>query len=193
MEQNLPETTDEKLIQQYLKGDEKSLEVLVQRHLKPVYHFIYRYVGKEQDAEDIEQETFARAWRNLKKFDQQKKFKTWLFAIAKNACVDFLRKKKAIPFSEFENKQGENYLVETLADTNPLPEEIFEKANNAKILDEAIGKLPPEYRMVLFLHYNDHLKFQEIADSLEESINTIKSRHRRGLAKLKKILPKFFD
>ena len=84
---------EEQLVRDYLKGDENSLEILIGQYLKPIYSFIYRYVGNASEAEDITQEVFVRVWKNLKKFDQNKKFKTWIFGIAKNASIDWLRKK----------------------------------------------------------------------------------------------------
>lgn len=115
-------------------------------------------------------------------------FKTWVFAIAKNTAIDFLKKKKMIPFSEFENKEGENVITETLADSSPLPQELLERAEVAQMLSSAMDKLFPKYRMVLFLRYNDHFNFREIAESLGESLDTVKSRHRRALVMLKKLL-----
>jgi len=184
------ERSDEKLVSQYLKGDEKSLEILIKRYLKPIYSFVYRYIGNAQDAEDITQDTFIKAWRHLKRFKPQKKFKTWIFTIAKNTAIDFLKKKKDIPFSQFENEEGENIITETLADTSPLPSEPLEHQDVSRILSEAMGKLSPKYRTVLFLRYNDHFTFREIAEVLSEPLHTVKSRHRRTLIQLKKLLPK---
>lgn len=176
------------LIQNYLLGDDKSFEILVKEYLKPIYSFVYRYVESAQDAQDITQEVFVKVWRNLKKFDQEKSFKTWIFSIAKNAAIDFLRKKKPIPFSKFENEEGENMLVDTLADPITLPSELFKQADIARMLTSAMKKLSPKYRMVLYLRYNDHFKFREIAESLGKPFHTVKSRHRRALILLKKIL-----
>lgn len=180
--------SDEQLIVDYLAGDEKSLEILIKRYLKPIYSFSYRYVDNSQDAEDITQEVFVKVWRNLKKFDQSKSFKTWIFHIAKNTSFDLFKKKKAIPFSKFENEEGENTLIETLTDPSPLPNEIFERAGIAEILNVAINQLNPKYRMVLFLRYNDHFTFREIAEALGEPLNTVKSRYRRAIILLKKLL-----
>ena len=85
------ETRDAQLVADYLNGDEQSLHLLIERYLKPVYRFVHSYVGSDLDAEDISQEVFVRAWRNLKKFDQEKSFKTWIFAIAKHASIDVLK------------------------------------------------------------------------------------------------------
>jgi len=180
--------SDEVLIKNYFAGDEKALEALIERYLKPIYSFIYRYLGDVSEAEDATQETFIKAWRNLKKFNQEKNFKIWLFQIAKNTALDYLKKKKAIPFSEFENEKGENIIVETLTDNSPLPAELFDKKQTAQMLNAAMEKLPPQYRMVLFLRYNDHFTFQEIADIFGEPLNTVKSRHRRAILLLKKLL-----
>lgn len=180
--------SDQQLIAEYLTGDEGSLEILFARYLKPIFSFSYRYVGSGHEAEDIAQEVFVKVWRNLKKFDQNKSFKTWIFSIAKNTAIDFLKKKKAIPFSEFENEDGENMITETLADPSPLPQELLERASMAQMLNSAMEKLSHKYRMVLFLRYNDHFNFREIAESLGEPLSTITSRHRRALIKLKEIL-----
>ena len=171
-----------------LKGDEESLELLIKSYLKPIYSFVYRYTGNTQDAGDVTQEVFVKMWRNLKNFDQQKSFKTWIFAIAKNTALDHLKKKKAIPFSYFENEKGENEITETLADPSPLPDELFERVGMAQILTSVMEKLSPKYRMVLFLRYNDHFTFREIGESLGEPLHTVKSRHRRALIMLKKLL-----
>ncbi len=183
---------DEQLIAAYLKGDEKALGILIKRYLKPIYSFVYRYIGSASQAEDITQEVFVKMWRHLKKFDKKKSFKTWIFSIAKNASIDFLRKKKALPFSEFENEKGDNFLIDSFVDFAPLPDELFQQENLASLSSSAIEKLSPKYRMVLFLRYNDHFTFREIADSLDEPLETIKSRYRRGLILLREILVKDF-
>lgn len=186
---------DNQLIADYLAGDEESFQILVRAYLKPIYSFVYRYVGSTQDAEDVTQEVFVKVWKNLDSFDQQRSFKTWIFIIAKNASIDFLKKsrfasggRKTVPFSQFENNTGENSLTRTLTDPAPLPDELMERASVAHVLSLAMEKLSPRYRMVLFLRYNDHFTFREIAESLEEPLHTVKSRHRRALIILKKFL-----
>ncbi len=152
-----------------MKGDTESLEILIKRYLKPIYSFTFRFVGNSQEVEDITQEVFVKVWRNLKKFDKNKKFKTWIFTIAKNTCLDWQKKKKTLSL----------YFAETLRDPSP----IFNEP-----LDRILERLSPKYRMVLFLRYNDHFTFREIAETLGESIDTIKTRHRRGIAILRKLL-----
>jgi RNA polymerase sigma-70 factor (ECF subfamily) len=179
--------SDKQLIADYFMGDEKSLEVLIRRYLKPIYNFNFRFVGNSQDAEDITQEVFVKVWRNLKKFDKNKKFKSWIFTIAKNTCLDWQKKRRAIPFSVLDSEGGSSF-AENIKDPAPLPNELLEKKNITVVLNKALEALSPKYRMVLFLRYNDHFTFREIAEILGESLNTIKSRHRRGIALLKKLL-----
>ncbi len=180
--------SDQQLVENYFKGDEKSLEILIGRYLKPIYNFTYRYVGNAQEAEDITQEVFVRTWRNLKKFDKERSFKTWIFSIAKNASIDFLKKKRAVSFAEFENERGENILAETISDSSPLPNELLERKDLMGTLAKAIGKLLPKYRKTLLLRHNDNLTFREISETTGEPLNTVKSRYRRGLMMLKKLL-----
>lgn len=180
--------TDGQLVDHYLKGTEKALEVLIGRYLRPIYGLAYRYAGNEQDAEDITQETFVKTWRNLKKFDRTKKFKTWVFSIAKNTSIDFLKKKKALLFSEFENEEGENLLFDRLRDSSPLPMEISERKDAANLLVSVLKELSVKQRTVLFLRYNSGFNFREIAGTLNEPLHTVKSRHRRALITLRKLL-----
>jgi RNA polymerase sigma-70 factor (ECF subfamily) len=184
----MPGRSDQQLVADYLSGDEQSLKFLVERYLRPIYGFIYRFVDSTQDAEDITQDVFVKVWRHIKKFDKEKSFKTWIFSIAKNAAIDFLKKKRTITFSEFENADGENVLSEKLADPSPLPHELLERKEIGDILAKAMGKLSPKYRMVLFLRHNDHFTFREIAESLGEPTDTVKSQHRRALIILKRLL-----
>lgn len=181
----MPYPFDEQLIEDYLNGDEKSFEILIRRWLGPVYGFVYKYVGGVQDAEDVTQEIFAKVWKNLRNFDRQKNFKPWLFSIAKNAALDFLKKKKTAPFSEFEDEEGNNFLIESLADDSPLPSELAERAELSGKIAEILKKLSPKYGMVLSLYYYGGMNFREIAQTLGEPLNTVKSRHRRAITALK--------
>jgi RNA polymerase sigma-70 factor (ECF subfamily) len=184
----MSEILDDKiLIQQYIKGDEKSLEILIERYLKMIYSFVYKNVGSQADAEDITQEVFVKIWKNIKKFDQTKNFKPWIFQIAKNSSIDFLRKKKSIPFSKFENEKGQNVLLENIASA---PLNLIENLSDKKILAVAVGGLNSKEQKIISLRHNDGLSFKEIADVFEESINTVKSRYRRALASMRKKVDK---
>jgi RNA polymerase sigma-70 factor (ECF subfamily) len=180
--------SDEQLVSKYLNGEKKALEVLISRYLKPIYNFAYSFSGDAEAAEDITQDAFVKVWRNIKRFDQNKKFKTWIFEIAKNTSIDFNRKRKTIPFSRFENDGGENKFIENLIDFSPLPLEIFELKEWKNKINGAIGKLSEKYKEIMILRYEDQMTFREISELTGESINTVKSRYRRGLSQLKKSL-----
>jgi len=178
--------SDQKLIADYLKGDEKSLEILIYRYLKPIYSFVYRYINNEVETEDITQEVFVKTWRSLKKWSPRKgSFKNWIFTIAKNASLDFLKKKKSIPFSRFENEKGQNILLEKIVDPKASLCDTFNN-ETLNLLNLAIEGLSPKYRIVFNYYHNDNLRFSEIARALGESINTVKSRYRRAVIALRK-------
>lgn len=181
--------TDEDLIAAYLEGEEGAFALLVERHLKPVYSFIVRFVGSKEDAEDIVQETFVKAWKNLKNYSRQSsQFKTWLMRIARNTAIDYLRKKKHLPFSMLEGNDEEEWFAENVPDEMPLPDEIAAHTDDVEGMEEAIQKLAPIYREVLSLYYGNNFSFEEIAAISGISVNTLKSRHRRALAALRKVL-----
>jgi RNA polymerase sigma-70 factor (ECF subfamily) len=172
--------SDEQLIADYLKGQESALEELVARHLNAMYNFVFKYVHIPEVAEDVTQEAFVKIWKNIRKFDGKRKFKTWAYTIAKNTALDHLRQKGLIAFSELENVE--------FASKNPLPEESMDKLQDMQVIGHMVSKLPSKYRQVVTLYYNDELNFREIAQLLSESINTIKTRHRRALIYLKQRL-----
>jgi RNA polymerase sigma-70 factor (ECF subfamily) len=182
----LSEKTDRDLILSSMAGDHGSFAVLVERYVSPIYKFSYRYVRNGPDAEDVAQETFLRVWKNLKQFDQSKNFKTWLFAIAKNASLDSLKKRKTLSFSSLgeEDDAVEAVLAPyvAVADASDVT---FDRSLLRKRFDAALGQLPERYRDVMVMRYTGNLKFREIAERLHEPIDTVKSRHRRGLALLR--------
>lgn len=180
------ERTDEQLVADYIAGEETALDLLIKRYLKPVYGFAFHYVGDDEVAADIAQDVFLKTWKNIKRFDQKRKFKTWIFEIAKNTALDHLKKKKAVTFSKLSPDLGEGIqFEETLTEDLPLPDEILEEKMTRERLEAAIALLPPDYRAVLVLRYHDQLNFQEVAEVLGKPLNTIKSQYRRALVQLR--------
>jgi RNA polymerase sigma-70 factor, ECF subfamily len=178
---------DNQSAKNFLEEDDVTFEDLVGEHLKPIYNFLYRMVGDRQAAEDLTQDTFLKAWKNLRRFDRSRNFKTWLFTIAKNTAFDFFRKKREIPFSNFTSEEGGNWL-ENIADENILPDEFLERSDLAEKFEKILGKIPIHYRAILLLHYKEDFSLYEIAEILGEPYNTIKSRHQRGIVRLKKTI-----
>lgn len=178
---------DKKLIRDFFAGDDTAYAKILEKYLHPVYNFLRTFVQDLDVLDDLTQETFIKAWKNLKSFDTEKNFKTWLFTIAKNTAYDFFKKKKTIPFSEFSDEQGNNAL-ENISDDEILPLEILEKFEKEKTFEKNLEKLPNHYRIILLLHYKEDFSLQEISEILNVPYNTIKSRHIRALSKFKKIL-----
>ena len=181
------ELDDNHLVENYLEGNEEAFEELVKKYLKPIYNFLYRLTNDQAAAEDLAQDTFLKAWKNIRRFDQDRSFKTWIFTIAKNTVFDYFKKKKELPFSTLTDEEGESWL-ENIADENILPDEILERKDIAEELNNFLQKLPPYYCTILLLHYKEDFSLHEIAEILGEPYNTIKSRHQRGLLSLKKAI-----
>jgi RNA polymerase sigma-70 factor, ECF subfamily len=180
--------TDEQLVGAYLEGEESSFEELAERYLRPVFYFIRHYVVDANEAEDLVQQTFLNAWKHLRSFDRTRSFKTWVLSVARNAAFDHLRKKKTVPFSEFDDDTGGNWLVETRADGGARPEEMAERKELERALEEALAKMPAHDRAVFSLRLREDLTFQGIADVLGEPIDTVKSRYHRGLERLRRFI-----
>lgn len=182
--------TDEQLAANYLAGDEHALKALVERHLKPLYNFVYRFVGDAAAAEDIVQESFIKCWRNLKKFDSKKVFRTWLYQIAKNTAIDYLRKKQPGKLAALKDREGSEIPepASVIADDRPLISTVLEREETAEEVREAVAKLALPYKIILDLYYNSDLNFREISEVLGEPLDTVKSRHFRAIAQLRKLL-----
>lgn len=186
----MEELDERQLIIAYLQGGKReALDFLIKIYLKPVYNFILRLLGSIKDAEDLTQETFLKMWKNLKRFDQTKDFKPWLYQIAKNTCLDYFKRKKEIVFSELSLADNEIFTGEEMAEFNySFLNESIDQEIKAEQINKALEELPVIYRVVLILYYYQQLNFREISEILEESLNTIKSRHRRAVIMLKKRL-----
>lgn len=182
------EKSDQELVARYMAGSESAFGELVQRHSRSVYTLVYNITRSAAETEDISAETFVKVWKNLKKYKKEQAFKPWLLTIARNTALDYLRKKKHVLFSDFENAAGQNYFVDSLTDDEPSAfEEIIAKENREKIL-AALEKLSPSQREILQLRYGEDLTFEEIAEVLDKPMNTVKSQGRRALLALKALI-----
>jgi RNA polymerase sigma-70 factor (ECF subfamily) len=176
--------SDERLMEMVVEdGKSSAFEELMRRYLRPVYGFLVNYLQEESAAEDCAQEAFFKAWKNSDQFKPQFKFKTWLFSIARNSALDYLKKKKTYSFSYLE-KDNEDW-AENLADSAPSLEDIFSRLESKEKVEKILSILEPKDREILLLHYTEELTFEEIAMTLNEPLNTVKSRHLRVLRKLR--------
>lgn len=178
---------DKELIARYLGGDDSAFSELIDLYLKPVYNFLFRFTGDSAATDDLVQDTFIKVWKNFKRFDRTKSFKTWLFTIAKNTAYDYLKKKRSIPFSNFTDEDGNNSL-DNVDSNEILPDEILKRKDLAQNLEEKLNQLPQRYALILTLHYKDDFALGEISQILTLPYNTVKSQHARALASLKKLL-----
>ncbi len=178
--------TDEQLAADYLGGDERALEFLIRKYLAEIYNFALSYAKDAAEAEDITQEAFVKLWKNFKKYRPEHRFKSWLFVIAKNTALDHLKKKRPAAFSDLET---EEFRFEDLADDKALsPLALIEKREKEKAVSQTLDRLAPAYRSVMDLHYKEGRNLREAAEILKEPLNTVKSKHRRALQLLKKLL-----
>jgi len=176
---------DKQLIQEFLNGSDEAFEELVGRYLKPIYNFLYQFTKDRDSVDDLAQETFIKVWRNIKKFDQTKSFRVWIYAIAKNTAYDFLKKKKTLSFSNFIDSEGYNKLEKVVED-GPRLEEILQRKDLAQELDQKLQELPDNYRIILLMRYKEDFSLQEISKILNVPYNTVKSQHARALLALRK-------
>lgn len=183
----MAEIEDEKLVTLYLQGDQSAFEILVKRYTNHIYNFVGQFVGYGAVAEDITQESFIKVWKNLIKFDQTKKFKPWLYRIARNAAFDYLRKQK-MEFSLEVLDEKEEFQDYFFSDPTPNPFEQIVLAQSRQAIFDVVSQLPAIYAVVLKLYYLEEFSLPEIAGILAESIDTVKSRHRRALLKLETLL-----
>jgi RNA polymerase sigma-70 factor, ECF subfamily len=169
-------------------GNDQALEELVKINLPAVYRLCLGILHDEDLAQDAAQDAFVKVWRNLKKIDPQGNFRGWVMEIAKNTSLDYLKKKKATPFSAFETEDGANALLETVASDSASPAELAENSLLRELLDKATSRLSPAYQKVLNLYYQKGLNFREISEEISEPLHTVKSRHRRAISNLRLIL-----
>ena len=161
------------------------IEAIIKEYINPIYNFIFRLCGNTEGADDITQEVFIKVWKNLKKFNPEKNFKTWIFTIARNTTFDRLRKRKNISFSRMDEQESEKTFEETIVDIESLPDEIFVNGELAKELENALSKIRPDFREIILLHYTEELTFEEISKIVGKPPNTVKSQHRRALHQIR--------
>jgi RNA polymerase sigma-70 factor (ECF subfamily) len=182
--------TDEEIIISYLNGNKDSFTEIVNRYIKIIYNFIYRLIGNEKVAEDLTQEVFLKAWKNIKGFDTEKSFRTWIFSIARNTAIDYLRKRKDVPISAFDTEDEENIIENTLIDEELKPDEIYALSENKIHIEKILNELTIIQKQVVLLKYMNEMSLSEVAEVMKIPLDTAKSHHRRALSKLRKHAPK---
>ena len=177
-----PEITDGTLVQQTLAGDQRAFESLVRRYNVPLFNFICHCLGDYDLACDVSQQVFLQLYISMPTLRTGEPLKAWLFQVARNRCLDELRRKRAIHFSDLEAANDDDDLspLAILPDTRPLPEEIAERHDLQSALREAIEALPPKFRSVVLLRYAGQLSFSEIGKTLNMPEATAKTYFQRA-------------
>ena len=175
-----PERDDPTLVHAARNGDKEAFDEIVQRHRRAVYQVCYRFVNNHEDASDLAQETFVRAWKGLQNFKGEAALSTWLYRIAVNVSLNRVGAKRldveAIESDRFVDTNGE------------LPGDSLVRAEREQAVRRAIASLPEKQRATLILRTYHDMSHQEIADVLGSSVGAVKANFFHALANLKKIL-----
>ena len=187
METQLQLQDDAALVQDYINGNERALEMLIKRHKLKIYNFIYSKVFDRDTAEDIFQETFIKVIKTLKRgvYNEEGKFLPWVMRIAHNLVIDFFRKNNRIP--TFDNSD-EFDIFQLIGDGNPTAEKAMIEEQVVEDLQNLIVKLPEDQKDVLTMRLYKDMSFKEIAESTDVSINTALGRMRYAIINLRKLI-----
>ncbi|HXE81327.1 MAG TPA: sigma-70 family RNA polymerase sigma factor [Vicinamibacterales bacterium] len=179
--------TDEELVALTVRGDVDSFNQLVLRWERPIYALAYRVIGREEEARDVVQETFLRAFRGLANFRGQAKFSSWIYRIALNLCRDWIRRERRAPVAQAP--EGVN-LADLAAERGPIEsiEELVARRDMSRTVVRAMELLPEEQRTAIILKEFHGLTFQEIADLQGCPLSTVKTRLYQGLSVLRRHL-----
>lgn len=175
------------LIKKAAKGDPDAFESLMLQYQTPVYHLCFRIVGNAEDAADMTQETFLKAWKNLESFHMESSLSTWLYRLANNCCLDLLRSKKRKPTISIvrEDEEGEEQAYDP-ADPSPQPDELLIQKEERQLLQDALQSLDPQQRAILTLRVVNDMSYEDISQVLQIKEGTVKSRLARARENLRK-------
>ena len=185
------EPDDLALVRRCQAGEDKAFDELVTKYRSRVFAMIYHLVHNEQDAWDLAQDGFLKAWKSIDRFRFQSSFYTWLYRIMTNVAIDWLRKKQITSGQEFDDTIGLQDLEpgsDLAPKSEPLPLKKMERMEIRARIDAAIAKLSPEHRTVILLKEMEDLQYHEIAETVGCSIGTVMSRLFYARKKLQTLL-----
>jgi RNA polymerase sigma-70 factor, ECF subfamily len=182
-------STDEELVARSISGDTDSFNELILRWERPIYALAYRTIGREEDARDVCQETFLRAFRALPGFRGQAKFSSWLYRIALNLCRDWMRRERRAPLVQVPEGTDPMELAAAVEPSESI-EDLVARRDLTRVVERVMARLPEEQRTAIVLKEYHGLTFQEIADLVGCPLSTVKTRLYQGLTVLRRELAK---
>ncbi len=180
--------TDEELVARATAGDLDAFNQLVVRWERPIYALAYRTLGREEDARDVVQEAFLRAYRGLRGFKGEAKFSSWLYRITLNLCRDWMRRERRAPVVQVPEGVDPVDLADAHAAPGESVEDLVARREMSAAVTRAMAELPEEQRTAIMLKEYQGLTFQEIADLLDCPLSTVKTRLYQGLSVLRRRL-----
>jgi RNA polymerase sigma-70 factor (ECF subfamily) len=180
---------DLNLIDRFKTGDASAFEELVLKYQDKIYNLCRHMLGNVHDAEDAAQDVFLKVYQALPKFQPNASLYTWLYRIATNTCIDY--KRKPIWESLFGSYEDGREIVHDRASDAPSPERLYQSKQIDQVLKESLGKLSPKLRAIIILKEIEELSYEKIAETLDVSLGTVKSRIARAREELQKLMKKF--
>jgi RNA polymerase sigma-70 factor (ECF subfamily) len=181
-------TSDEELVARATAGDQDAFAQLVTRWERPIYALAYRTLRREEEARDVVQDAFLRAYRGLKGFKGEAKFSSWLYRITLNLCRDWMRKERRAPVAQVPEGTDPLELADKMAAPTESVEDLVARREMSAAVQLAMAELPEEQRTAIMLKEYQGLTFQEIADLLDCPLSTVKTRLYQGLSVLRRRL-----
>ena len=185
---------DGAVVAKFLEGETRAFDELVDRYQTRLLNFVFRTIGDRDRAEDLVQEVFIRVHRHLHRFDQSKKFSTWIYTIASNLAKNELRNRSRNPLVFFQTMQGSSDEEERplqFEDTTSRPDDMYRKRHLRELVEQTVAALPEHHRQVFVLRELEGKSYEEIADITACNLGTVKSRLNRARSAFAEIIEPF--
>ncbi len=181
---------DMELVEKALQGDQQAFSRLMSRYRDAIYYILLKMVNNPTDAEDLTIEAFGKAFRNLNQYTPTFAFSTWLFKIATNNCIDFIRKKRTSMISIDQDGSEKESPPPSIQEESPDPEEQMIRNQKAKLMRDVVNQLKPRYKDLIVLRYFKQYSYEEIANELDLPLGTVKAQLFRAKELLYTIMKK---
>jgi RNA polymerase sigma-70 factor (ECF subfamily) len=188
--------SDSEVVAAYLAGDRRAFDILVDRYQRRLLNFVYRTIGDRERGEDLVQEVFIRVHRHLHRFDQSKKFSTWIYTIASNLAKNELRNRSRNPlvlFQAIRKDDDQDQRPLQFEDRHSRPDDLFRKRHLRELVEWAVAQLPEHHRIVFVLRELEGKTYEEIAEITDCNLGTVKSRLNRARARFAQIMGPYVD